>query len=57
MGWAICGRNGDIWLTVAGCLEPGASVAAGEAVAMARAVELLEVCGLIVTDCLAVKKM
>ena len=57
VGWAICCRIGGAWFTVAGWLEPGASVAAGEAVATARAVELLEVCGLIVTDCLAVKKM
>ena len=57
VGWAICCRIGGAWFTVAGWLEPGASVAAGEAVATARAVELLEMCGLIVTDCLAVKKM
>ena len=57
VGWAICCRNGGAWFTVAGWLEPGASVAAGEAVATARAVEVLEEHGLIVTDCQAVKTM
>jgi hypothetical protein len=57
VGWAICGRLGGLWLTASGWLEPGASVAAGEAVAVARGLELLNPWGLIVTDCLAVKRM
>jgi hypothetical protein len=38
-------------------MVPEDSVAAGEAIATARAVEVLEQGGLFVTDCLAVKKM
>jgi hypothetical protein len=57
VGWAICGQAGGTWVSIAGWLEPGASVASGEAVAAARGTELLEPWGLLVTDCLAVKKM
>ena len=38
-------------------MVPGDSIAAGEAIATARAVEVLEEGGLIVTDCRAVKEM
>jgi hypothetical protein len=41
----------------AGWLEPGATVTAGEATAVARALEVLTIGGLLITDCQAVWKM
>ena len=57
VGWAFCARLHGRWVSAAGWLEPGATVTAGEATAVARAVELLMVGGLVVTDCQAVWKM
>ena len=57
VGWAFCCRLNGGWFVAAGWLMPGASVVAGEAVAVARGLEVLNPWGLIVTDCLAVKKM
>ena len=51
VGWAFCANLGGRWVAVAGWLEAGASVTAGEATAVARALEVLEVGGLVVTDC------
>jgi hypothetical protein len=36
IGWAVCSRSNSLWLVVSGWLLPGDSVAAGEAVAVAR---------------------
>jgi ribonuclease HI len=57
VGWAFCARLHGRWVSAAGLLEPVATVTAGEATAVARAVELLMVGGLVVTDCQAVWKM
>ena len=57
VGWAIRSRHVGLWLVASGWLVPGASVAAGEAVAVAMGFELLNPWGLSVTDCLAVKRM
>ena len=57
IGWAICGKVRGVWHEASGWLEPGSTVAAGEAVATARALELLRPGGLVVTDCQAVKRM
>ena len=48
--------SGGQWLGISGWLLPGDSVAAGEATAVARGVEMLNPGGLIVADCLAVKR-
>ena len=50
IGWAICGLVNGVWHEVSGWLEPGSSVAAGEATAAARALELLSPGGLVVAD-------
>jgi ribonuclease HI len=57
VGWAFCANLPGGWVSAAGWLEPGATVTAGEATAVARALELLMVGGLVVTDCQAVWKM
>jgi hypothetical protein len=57
VGWAMCGLSDGQWHSLPGWLEGGASVAAGEAIATAYAVELLAPGGRIISDCLAVKKM
>ena len=57
VGWAFCARLLGGWVSAAGWLEPGATVTAGEATAVARALEVLLPGGLIVTDCQAVWKM
>jgi hypothetical protein len=57
VGWAVCCKHNGLWLVASGWLLPGASVAAGEAVAVARGLVMLNPWGLIVTDCLAVKRM
>ena len=63
-GFATAGGGLGRWcfllsdlVSAAGWLEPGATVTAGEATAVARALELLEVGGLVVTGCKAVWKM
>ncbi len=55
--WAVCCRSNGLWLVVSGWLLPGDSVATGEAVAVARGLEMLNPWGLIITDCLTVKRM
>ena len=57
VGWAICCRLNGLWLVASGRLVLGASVAAGEAMAVARGLELLNPWGLLVTGCFAVKRM
>ena len=57
VGWAFCSRRQGGWVPTSGWLEPGVSVAAGEAVAVARALEVLEIGGLVITDCFAVWRM
>ena len=57
VGWAVCCRSNGQWFVVSGWLLPGDSVAAGEATAVARGLEMLNPWGLIITDCLAVKRM
>ena len=57
VGWAFGAFLPSGWISAAGWLEPGATVTAGEATAVARSLELLEVGGLAVTDCQAVWKM
>jgi hypothetical protein len=57
IGWAVCGLSGGRWRSVQGWLEAGASVATGEAVAAARAVEVVTPGGRAITDCSAVKRM
>ena len=57
VGWAVCCKIGGQWFVASGWLLPGDSVAAGEATAVARGLEMLNPGGLIVTDCLAVKRM
>jgi hypothetical protein len=56
IGWAVCSRSNGLWLVVSGWLLPGDSVAAGEAMAVARGLEVLNPSGLIITDCFAVKR-
>ena len=57
VGWAFCAKLPGGWVCTAGWLEPGATVTAGEATAVARALEVLRAGGLVVTDCQAVWKM
>ena len=57
IGWAICGKVNGVWRETSGWLEPGSTVAAGEAAATATALGLLSPGGLVVTDRQAVKRM
>jgi hypothetical protein len=56
IGWAICARVAGAWHSATGWLKPGESVTAGEGTATARAINLCELGGTVITDCMAVFK-
>jgi hypothetical protein len=57
VGWAVVGLSNGRWRTANGWLAVGSTVTAGEAVAAARAVQLLLQGGRVITDCSAVYDM